>query len=186
MRLPQVLLCFAQVGSRPSLFAKRTSNANLLLLPSPSVLCDLVRECVFVGKLPTVSAVDIDVNPGPPNEDPAQSSNDVLFLLKSLNAKIDKIILKCFRKLNDVKEIQLNWQKEITEITKDYRLWKKKWPRPRDAHCPTFLISVAEAVRHETVHLQVALTKLKTDLAVKTLSFMVYLTVHRIMGRIRD
>ncbi|KAH9375578.1 hypothetical protein HPB48_017123 [Haemaphysalis longicornis] len=84
-----------------------------------------------------------------PSEDPSESS-DVLTLLKSLNGKIDKNHAEVLLQLNEVKKIQLNLQKDITDINERLLAVEEKMAASEGCLTPDISGSVAEAVRCET------------------------------------
>ncbi|KAH8039534.1 hypothetical protein HPB51_007436 [Rhipicephalus microplus] len=83
------LCLFVQVGPAPPLFSKRSNNFFLLLFPCPSVLACTVVECVFVAKMLLVSG-DVELNPGPPKQDPSKQSSDVLLAIQDLTKHLDQ------------------------------------------------------------------------------------------------
>ncbi|XP_075752052.1 uncharacterized protein LOC119175530 [Rhipicephalus microplus] len=100
--------CFiVQVGNRPSLYSKRSSDTCLLLFPGPSVIYDNVSECFHVLKL--LLCGDIESNPGPDDK--------VLTAIASLSAKVDSRHAELLAVLNQVQTNQSLLEQKVTDLS---------------------------------------------------------------------
>ncbi|KAH8035572.1 hypothetical protein HPB51_007476 [Rhipicephalus microplus] len=100
--------CFiVQVGNRPSLYSKRSSDTCLLLFPGPSVIYDNVSECFHVLKL--LLCGDIESNPGPDDK--------VLTAIASLSAKVDWRHAELLAVLNQVQTNQSLLEQKVTDLS---------------------------------------------------------------------
>ncbi|KAH8042453.1 hypothetical protein HPB51_023463 [Rhipicephalus microplus] len=96
--MPKILLYAPQVRNQFSLFAQRSNNRFLILLPCPQVLCETLLDCVDVALLLLLSG-DIETNPGPSNprnqstapDEPqdanSEQMNTMLQILKDINER---------------------------------------------------------------------------------------------------
>lgn len=90
------------------------------------------------------------MNPGPPKEDPCKGSNELLSLMRSINVKIDKNHEEVLSELNAVKVIQVDLQKQMTNIND--RLSAVEVKLAASENCAEFEIAraVTEVVDKET------------------------------------
>nr|XP_037273562.1 uncharacterized protein LOC119165496 [Rhipicephalus microplus] len=98
---------FVDVGNRPSLYSKRSSDTCLLLFPGPSVIYDNVSECFHVLKL--LLCGDIESNPGPDDK--------VLTAIASLSAKVDSRHAELLAVLNQVQTNQSLLEQKVTDLS---------------------------------------------------------------------
>ncbi|KAH8035076.1 hypothetical protein HPB51_004317 [Rhipicephalus microplus] len=110
------LCLFVQVGPAPPLFSKRSNNLFLLLFPCPSVLACTVVECVFVAKMLLVSG-DVELNPGPPKQDPSKQSSDVLLAIQDLTKHLDQRHDTLIKSIDEVKEKQKLLESKVLDLT---------------------------------------------------------------------
>lgn len=94
-------LLVSQVCNNMPLYAKRSSNRCLLLLPCPRVLCAVLTECICCAELLLLSG-DVETNPGPTSKTRAGSSSltddsstgdgsEILSILKAVQAQVTTI-----------------------------------------------------------------------------------------------
>ncbi|XP_049271794.1 uncharacterized protein LOC125758515 [Rhipicephalus sanguineus] len=112
---PMFFCIFLQVSPCQSLHCKRSSNVNLLLLPCPSVLMSCICECVHVMKLLLLGG-DVELNPGPPKEDPCHTNKELMAFLKNLSTKMDKNHAEVLCQITEVKQMQLNLEQQVNSI----------------------------------------------------------------------
>ncbi|XP_037560837.1 uncharacterized protein LOC119439949 [Dermacentor silvarum] len=91
-------VCASQVCKRYSLYAKKSDNPYLLLLPCPQVFCEIACDCFSLMFLLLCSG-DVETNPGPDTrsasllsledlpDDPAEQMRVLFHLLKDLHTR---------------------------------------------------------------------------------------------------
>ncbi|XP_077558141.1 uncharacterized protein LOC144173705 [Haemaphysalis longicornis] len=109
--------CFiVQVGTPPSLNCKRSNNAFLLLLPSPSVLLSVTADCVRVAKL-LLMCGDVEENPGPTDgTDVTTLSDELRTVIKSITSHVDSRHDELKKVLYEVKSSQTKLEKTVSDI----------------------------------------------------------------------
>lgn len=122
MRTTHFVFLLVQVGTVPSLNAKRTNNVCLLVFSCSQVLYTTVRDCVdIVGFLQKESG-DVEANPVPMSEKQLEQFNDMHKMLVEVNArslKIGQAQSGILASLNQVKQSRESIQSAITGINAD-------------------------------------------------------------------
>ncbi|XP_077560637.1 uncharacterized protein LOC144175438, partial [Haemaphysalis longicornis] len=105
-----------QVGTPPSLNCKRSNNAFLLLLPSPSVLLSVTADCVRVAKL-LLMCGDVEENLGPTDgTDVTTLSDELRTVIKSITSHVDSRHDELKKVLDEVKSTQTKLEKTVSDI----------------------------------------------------------------------
>ncbi|KAH8033936.1 hypothetical protein HPB51_017634 [Rhipicephalus microplus] len=112
-----------QVGEIDSLYAKKTSNRCLLLLPRPQVLYVLSRECTNALCSLLLCCGDVEANPGPPKKTPGPlddvenntASSDarhkeVMAMLSKISARCDSSAVEQSNLAEAIDEVKANQQ----------------------------------------------------------------------------
>ncbi|XP_040357426.2 uncharacterized protein LOC121046817 [Ixodes scapularis] len=110
MHRSNAVCILVQVGSVPSLHAKKTNNHCLLLFPCPSVFFALLLECLDVLRSLLLLSGDVELNPGPMTVAQATQLDDVCKLLQDLNARAIKSQEGQSSLIKTVEEIKKNQQ----------------------------------------------------------------------------
>ncbi|XP_077548542.1 uncharacterized protein LOC144161820 [Haemaphysalis longicornis] len=116
--------CALQVRKQYSLYAKKSDNRFLFLLPCPQVLCEVAGECVSMALL-LLRSGDVETNPGPPKtrsaasvdvessldvdtlpDEPSEQMNVIFQLLKDLQSRSVESSERQAEIIADVKAIQ--------------------------------------------------------------------------------
>ncbi|XP_077561672.1 uncharacterized protein LOC144177997 [Haemaphysalis longicornis] len=110
--------CTLQVCKQYSLYAKKSDNRFLFLLPCPQVLCEVAGECVSMALL-LLRSGDVETNPGPPKtrsaaivdvdtlpDEPSEQMNVIFQLLKDLQSRSVESSDRQAEIIADVKAIQ--------------------------------------------------------------------------------
>ncbi|XP_077531276.1 uncharacterized protein LOC144143388 [Haemaphysalis longicornis] len=100
-------LQFVQVCNSYSLYAKRTSNRNLLLFPCPHVVCNLFDDCIDVFGMLLLCCGDVERNPGP---------------LKKSKERTDETVEAPSKEPTIPLASDSEWQKEILQHLRDLKL----------------------------------------------------------------
>ncbi|KAH8040299.1 hypothetical protein HPB51_010079 [Rhipicephalus microplus] len=125
--MPKILLYAPQVRNQFSLFAQRSNNRFLILLPCPQVLCETLLDCVDVALLLLLSG-DIETNPGPskprnqstapdePQDENSEQMNTMLQILKDINERTIALTKGQADLQTDIREIKSGQQAIETKL----------------------------------------------------------------------
>lgn len=112
---------FVQVGTTPSLHAKRSSVVFLLVFPCSKVLLVTLYECVDVISLLLLTSGDVETNPGPMSDSQLKLFNEMHGMLVDLNTRSVQIQESQSGILSSINEIKQN-QESLRATVADMNL----------------------------------------------------------------
>lgn len=138
--------------------------------PCPSVFLSDVCECIYLLKLLLLEG-DVELNLGPPKQDPSQSDHDVVSLLKVLNEKIDKNCGEIVSQLNEVWQTQSKLERQMTSKNDSLVAVEEKVAASQAPSALDIAQEVSEAVQNKSEALHRRLDNVEDSLRCDNLIF---------------